>query len=41
MVPIIETAIEEDEPSFSDIEEGSGRNVSPEAPKAAPPQLKL
>ena len=40
MVPVIETAIEDDGPLFSDVEEGSGRNVSPEAPKVVPPQPK-
>ena len=41
MVPVIETAIEDDGPLFSDIEEGLGGNVSPEAPEDAPPQPKL
>ena len=41
MAPVIETAIEDDGPLFSDVEEGSGRNVSPEAPEVAPPQPKL
>ena len=41
MVPVIKTAIEDHGPLFSDVEEGSGRNVSPKAPKVAPPQPKL
>ena len=40
MAHIIETAIEDNEPLVSNVEEGSGRDVSPEAPEA-PPQPKL
>ena len=40
MVPVIKTAIEDNGPLYSNVEEGSGRNVSPEAPEVAPPQPK-